>query len=184
MYANAYQRIPMKNFRQAAVLDLVSREPITSQEGLRQHLRARGFEATQATISRDIRDLGLVKRASDGAYQRPEAQGPGSIHPALGVRKAVEALLRRLDRVDRLVVLKTDPGQAQMLALAIDKAELSEVVGTVAGDDTILVITRDARRALGIARRFEGWALGVRQADWRSPSQLEPTARRRTTWNG
>ena len=162
MYANACLRILMKHFRQAAVLDLVAHEPVTSQEGLRQRLRARGFEATQATISRDIRALGLVKRAIDGAYQRPDTQGPRSADPAHGVRRAVEIFLRRLDRVDQLVVLKTDAGQAQVLAIAIDKADFSDVVGTIAGDDTILVITRDPRRAQVFARRLEGWALGAR----------------------
>lgn len=150
----------MKRLRQSAILELVTREPIASQEALRRRLRARGFDATQATISRDIKELGLVKRASDGAYQAPGAEAPA---PApLAARRAVAEYLRRIDRVEQLVVLKTDPGEAQPLALAIDHAALPEVVGTIAGDDTILVITRDARRAQALIRRFETWAPALR----------------------
>ena len=149
----------MKHFRQAAILDLVTREAIDSQDQLRRRLRARGFDATQATISRDIKDLKLVKRASDGAYQKagPDAAGPSGDTAA---RRAVEEHLRRVERVEQLIVLKTDPGQAQPLALAVDRADLADVVGTIAGDDTILVIAPNARRGRALARLFEGWAKG------------------------
>lgn len=159
----------MKRYRQPAILDLVSRETICSQDALGEKLRARGFNATQATISRDIKELKLVKRASDGAYERPGASEGGrgltdaalaldaARHPAL--RRAILEYLRRVDLVQQLLVLRTDPGQAQPLALAIDRAELSEVVGTVAGDDTILVITRHARAGREVTRLFEGWAM-------------------------
>ena len=150
----------MKHYRQAAIQDLVLREPIHSQDELRQRLRARGFHATQATISRDIKELRLVKRASDGAYQRPAADSAGREGADAAVRRAVGEYLRRVDQVQQLLVLRTDPGQAQPLALAIDRAELPEVVGTVAGDDTILVITRHARAGREVTRLFEGWARG------------------------
>jgi transcriptional regulator of arginine metabolism len=148
----------MKRFRQAALLDLVSREAISSQDALRQRLRARGFEATQATISRDIKDLRLVKRAADGAYERPGPDAAGHRSPAPRPRQIVAEYLRRIDRVEQLLVLKTDAGQASPLAIAIDRAELGEVVGTVAGDDTILVITRSAAGARDVARLLETWA--------------------------
>ena len=106
----------MKKYRQSSILELVTGEAICSQENLGQRLRARGFNATQATISRDIK------------------------------------------QVQQLLVLRTDVSQAQPLALAIDRAELPEVVGTVAGDDTILVITRHARAGREVTRLFEGWA--------------------------
>ena len=150
----------MKHYRQAAIQDLVLREPIHSQDELRQRLRARGFHATQATISRDIKELRLVKRASDGAYQRPAAYSGGREGADAAVRRAVGDYLRRVDQVQQLLVLRTDPGQAQPLALAIDRAELPEVLGTVAGDDTILVITRHARAGREVTRLFEGWARG------------------------
>ena len=148
----------MKHYRQSAILDLVTRESIGSQDQLRQRLRAQGFNATQATISRDIKELGLVKRASDGAYRRPGAPNDARAATDAAVRRAVADYLRRIDLVQQLLVLRTDPGLAQPLALAIDQAELAEVVGTVAGDDTVLVITRHARAGRELSRLFEGWA--------------------------
>jgi len=150
----------MKQFRQSAILEIIDREAIASQEVLRQRLEHRGIEATQATISRDLKQLGLVKRAADGAYQRPGFTLPGAT-PARAdgaLRRAVGEFLRRARRVDQLVVLRTDPGQAQMLALAIDRADLPEVVGTIAGDDTILAIAQDARRAERFVKQLEEWA--------------------------
>ena len=150
----------MKPYRQAAILELVSQEAICSQDDLRQRLRARGFHATQATISRDIKELLLVKRAADGAYQKSGVPSGGPGRAEAAVRRAVAEHLRRLDQVQQLLVLRTDPGQAQSLAVAIDRAELPEVVGTVAGDDTILMITRHARAGREVTRRLESWARG------------------------
>lgn len=148
----------MKKYRQSAILDLVSHEPICSQDDLGKRLRARGFNATQATISRDIKDLELVKRASDGAYDRSGGSGVVRSGRHSGLRRSVVEYLQRVDQVQQLLVLRTEPSQAQPLALAIDNAELPEVVGTVAGDDTILVITRHARAGREVTRLFEGWA--------------------------
>lgn len=152
----------MKVARHKAILELVDREPISRQECLRERLRERGIEVTQATLSRDIKELGLVKRASDGAYKRLGAviEGPpGGAEIAL--RRAVGANLRRLDRVEQFVVLRTDAGQAQSVAIALDRAEFAEVVGTIAGDDTILVITRDAGGAAAFVGRLEAWMRGA-----------------------
>jgi transcriptional regulator of arginine metabolism len=148
----------MKSDRQAAILEIVDREGITSQEQLRERLRdLRGIEATQATLSRDIRDLGLIKRAADGAYRRAGAEAAVTTDPELECRTAVDDYLRRYDVVDQLVVLKTDAGQAQPLAVAIDRAGLAEIVGTIAGDDTILVICRSAPDAAGLSKRLAEW---------------------------
>lgn len=147
----------MKSYRQAAILELVDREAITSQEQLREQLKLRGIETTQATLSRDIRDLGLIKRAADGAYRRSGPDSRVSANPEAECRTAVDDYLRHYDVVDQLVVLKTDTGQAQPLAVAIDRAGLSEIVGTIAGDDTILVICRSGPDALGLSNRLRGW---------------------------
>jgi transcriptional regulator of arginine metabolism len=148
----------MKARRQAAILELIDREALCSQDELCRRLHRRGFEATQATVSRDVRELGLVKRASDGAYQRQgvEAETPQATRTAL--ERAAAEFLRRADRVQQLVVIRTGVGQAQPLALAIDRAQLPEAVGTIAGDDTILVIARDPRRATALVKRLEGYA--------------------------
>jgi len=148
----------MKARRQAVILELVDREALHSQDHLRRRLHRRGFDATQATISRDIKELGLVKRAGDGAYQRPgvDTTNPQTARTAL--ERATAEFLRRAERVQQLVVIRTGVGQAQPLALAIDRAQLTEAVGTIAGDDTILVIARDGRRAAALVRRLEAYA--------------------------
>ena len=148
----------MKQFRQAAIVEAVSREAVHSQEELRRRLKRRGFDVTQATLSRDIKDLGLVKRAADGAYQRDDAAPGRAADPRVEAQRAVADYLKRVDRVDQLLILKTDPGEAQLLALAIDQAAYDEVVGTIGGDDTILVIARHRRAATDMAKRFEVWA--------------------------
>ena len=148
----------MKAYRQSAILDLVSQQDVHSQDAVRRHLAAQGITATQATISRDIKELGLVKRASDGAYQAGQDVVRSETASGDRVRRAVLDCLRRAHRVQHLLVLKTDPGHAQSLALAVDEAGWSEVVGTVAGDDTVLVITRNERQATAVQRRMEQWA--------------------------
>ena len=145
-------RAIMKARRQADILDLIDREAVTSQEQLRRRLRMRGVKATQATISRDLKDLGLVKRALDGAYQRPPVEANPNTTSSL--HRAVLGYLRRVERVQQLVVLRTGAGQAQPLAIAIDRAQLPEVVGTIAGDDTILAIARNPAKGRALARRF------------------------------
>jgi len=144
----------MKARRQSAIVDLIHRSPVRSQEQLRRSMRAAGFDVTQATLSRDIRDLGLVKGGADGAYQAPPPPRAPSNGQSL-LHRAAGEYLARVDRVQQMVVLRTGPGQAQLLGVAIDGAHLPEVVGTIAGDDTILVIARDARRARAFVKRFE-----------------------------
>lgn len=148
----------MKSYRQSLVLELVEREAITSQEQLREKLDGRGIHVTQATLSRDIRDLGLVKRAGDGAYRRPGAgESNGSGAPESVLRRAVPEFLRNFESVQQLVVLRTDPGQAQPLAIALDRVRMAEVVGTIGGDDTILVICRGEREAQAFTKQIEDW---------------------------
>jgi len=148
----------MKARRQALVLELIGNKEITSQEQLRMRLKARGYDVTQATLSRDIRDLGLVKRAADGAYQQQGAAP--QVPPAAGValQRAMAEYASGVARVQQLIVVRTGPGMAQPLALAIDRAKLEDVVGTLAGDDTILVISQNARHARALAKQLEAWS--------------------------
>jgi transcriptional regulator of arginine metabolism len=142
----------MKARRQSAIRDVVQHEPVRSQEQLRQRLAVLGFRVTQATLSRDIKDLGLVKRSVDGAYQSAdESPAPA----ALGaLAKAFTEYLLSVEAAQQLVVVKTGPGQAQLLGLAIDRSRLPDVVGTVAGDDTVLVIGRNPKGARAIVRQL------------------------------
>jgi len=147
----------MKARRQAALLELIEREAFHNQELLRRRLRHRGFDATQATISRDIRDLGLVKRSGDGAYQRPGVDTSDPETALTALERAAGEFLRRVDRVQQLVVIRTGVGQAQPLAIALDRAQLPESVGTIAGDDTILIIARGARGAAALVKRLKDY---------------------------
>jgi transcriptional regulator of arginine metabolism len=147
----------MKARRQSAILDVVEHEPVRSQEQLRLTLSSRGFDVTQATLSRDIKELGLLKRSSDGAYQPAgEVTSPASAIETLG--RALAEYLINVEPVQQLVVLKTGAGQAQLLGLAIDKSRLPEVAGTLAGDDTILIIARDPKGAQAVVKQLRDLA--------------------------
>ncbi len=150
----------MKPRRQSAILEAIGRQPVRSQEQLRRTLRASGFDVTQATLSRDIRELGLVKGGADGAYQAPGRPSANGQTAAARLQRSLTEYMTRVDRVQQLVLLRTGPGQAQILGVAIDGAQLPEVVGTLAGDDTILVITRDAAAARALVKRFESLTHG------------------------
>lgn len=147
----------MKDYRHAIILETIERESISSQEQLRHRLHDREIDVTQATLSRDLKELGLVKRAADGAYQRPGVVAPERPAALPALQRLVGEFLTRADRVEQLVVLRTDAGQAQMLALGIDRASVAEVVGTIAGDDTILVICRDGTQASAFVARLQAW---------------------------
>jgi transcriptional regulator of arginine metabolism len=149
----------MKPYRQAIIRELIERESITSQEQLRSRLRERGIDATQATLSRDIRELQLIKRTADGAYRSGAAvPASPSAETETILADAVSGLLRHQEVVGgHMIVLRTDPGQAQGLAVAIDRAQVPEIAGTIAGDDTILVICRSADGAERVTQRFVGF---------------------------
>ncbi|MFZ5624203.1 MAG: arginine repressor [Gemmatimonadota bacterium] len=146
----------MKLQRQAAILRLVRERRIASQDELREALAARGFAVTQATLSRDIRELGLAKVAdpNGGAfYANPHDNG---VRP--GLSRVLPALLVKVDGVGPFVVLKTASGSAGAVTAAIDEAAWPDVIGTLAGDDTVLVITRSDRARKEVAARLEALA--------------------------
>src|SRR6266566_7001219 len=141
----------MKPQRHAAILKIVQRQTVASQEQLRELLKGEGYDVTQATLSRDIGELGLAKVASPdgGSHYAPPPEG-GGVRPHL--EQLLPTMLMSLDGVGPLLVLKTSTGAAQSLGLAIDGAGWHEVIGTIAGDDAVLVITRSerARRAVQV----------------------------------
>ena len=148
----------MKVRRQSTIREIVAHEAVRSQEQLRQRLAARGFDVTQATLSRDIKELELVKRSADGAYQASgeDTTSKNVTHGALA--KALSEYLLGLEPVQQLIVIRTGIGQAQILGLAIDRSRLPDVVGTIAGDDTILVICRDPKSASAVVRQLQALA--------------------------
>lgn len=154
----------MKTHRQSLIRDLIERESITSQEQLRLRLQERGIAATQATLSRDIRELGLVKRPTDGAYRSlGNVASADAASAAAELADATGEYLRAQEVIINMIVLRTDPGQAQPLAVAIDRAKLAEVAGTIAGDDTILVICRSPEGAQHVSERFTAFSGAVAQ---------------------
>jgi transcriptional regulator of arginine metabolism len=150
-----YAELSMKARRQSMILQTLEREAVRSQEQLRRRLRAAGFDVTQATLSRDIRELGLVKGGPDGVYRAAAQAAVTSVAQSSALQRALAEYQARVTRVQQLVVINTGLGHAQALCVALDQAHLSEVVGTVAGEDTILVVAQDARRAKTLVRRLE-----------------------------
>jgi transcriptional regulator of arginine metabolism len=142
----------MKTQRHAAILRVVRERRIESQDELRQALADEGFVVTQATLSRDIRELGLAKLAdpNGGAYYTHPHRG--TVHPELG--HVLPTLLVSVDGVGPFLVLKTASGSAGAVTEALDQAGWSEIIGTIAGDDTVLVITRSQRVREEIASRI------------------------------
>jgi transcriptional regulator of arginine metabolism len=144
----------VKPQRHAVILELVREHRIPSQEALRERLAQRGIEVAQATLSRDIRELGLVKVPDeDGGslYTLPA----GVTDPMPTLARLLPSLYLGADGVGNLLVVKTLVGGAQPVAVGIDWEEWPEVVGTIAGDDTVLVILREAGYRDAIVRRIE-----------------------------
>ena len=139
-----------KTFRQGQILKLIGAKSILTQEDLARELKENsGIQATQVTLSRDIRELGLVK-TPQGYRQMGETPG-GS-----GFETAVADYLRDARVAQNLIVLRTSPGNANALAVALDKEEWPEIVGTLAGDDTVLVVTPDASTAGKLRQKLIG----------------------------
>ena len=143
-----------KQTRQNAILDLVTGNVVASQEELRQLLHARGIDVTQATLSRDLRDLGLARVSTEdgGRYVVPESLGADEGKPLLGT--LLPQLFAKIDGVGELIVLHTVRCGAQPIAEAIDQEEFEEVLGTIAGDDTILIVTRSAEARAALTRHL------------------------------
>jgi len=138
-----------KRERQNAVLELIGSRQISSQEELKQLLLAKGWTVTQATLSRDLRDLGVVRTTSEGGvrYLLPEMVVDDS-KPSL--ESLLPQLFSHIDGVSELIVLHTLPSGAQPIAEAVDSQGWPEIIGTLAGENTILIVCRsaDARRVL------------------------------------
>ena len=143
-----------KRMRQAAILDLIGSHVVGSQEELRQLLLGRGMDVTQATLSRDLRDLHLARISESGGvrYVLPESLMVEDDKPLLAT--LLPQLFSRVDGVGELLVLHTVASGAQPIAEAIDQEEFPEVLGTIAGDDTILIVTRSAAARATLTERL------------------------------
>ena len=136
-----------KSFRQGQILNVIRGKEIYTQEELARELSQMGIQTTQVTLSRDMRDLRLVKTAEGYRQLAEETRGAE-------LADAANEYLMDIRMAQNLVVLRTSPGNANSLAICIDKEELQEVVGTIAGDDTVLVITPDSDAAERFRQRM------------------------------
>ena len=136
-----------KSYRQGQILNLIRGRPVHTQDELARTLKDLGVAATQVTLSRDIRELGLVKTAEGYKQIVREASGPG--FTAVAADFLLDARVAR-----NLVVLKTSPANAGTLAAALDRESWPEVVGTIAGDDTVLVISPDEAGAASLKAKL------------------------------
>ena len=142
-----------KRERQSAILQLVGSSRIASQEELKQRLASRGLHVTQATLSRDLRDLGVVRApGEDGSrYLLPEMVADEA-KPSLD--SLLPQLFSRIDGVGELIVLHTLPSGAQPIAEAVDSEGFEEVIGTLAGENTILIVCRSVEARMELTQRL------------------------------
>ena len=144
----------MKQLRQRAIRDLVEQRPLRTQQELAGALRERGFRTTQATISRDVAELGLIKAGRSGmqAYAIPPRLREADTSGEDRIRTLLQDMPVEIREAGTMLVLKTLPGSAHPLAAALDRARWPEVAGSIAGDDTVFVAFAD-RGALGRVKR-------------------------------
>jgi transcriptional regulator of arginine metabolism len=148
-----------KSARHARIAEVIRTSTVASQADLAERLRGEGWNVTQATVSRDLEELDALKVR--GVYViLPENDRP--LRPAEEPQARLIRLLRELltgaDASGNLVILRTPPGAAQFLASAVDRAGLPDVLGTIAGDDTILLVAREGIRGSDLAARFSTWS--------------------------
>ena len=140
-----------KVYRRSQILALLKVEPVGDQAELRRKLAQRGIRVTQATVSRDIRELGVAKTRE--GYRLPEVNEPvAPPQPTLPV--ILKEFLREVRQAANLVIVKTHPGNAHTVAVALDLADWGEIIGTVAGDDTIFVAATGPRQAAQLRKKI------------------------------
>jgi transcriptional regulator of arginine metabolism len=140
------QMTDTKERRQRAIVEIIGSGALSSQEELARQLWGLGFEVTQATISRDLDQIGALKvrRAGQLSYALPQ-EVPGAARPRLA--NLLRDYVRSIDTAVNLVVIKTPPGSAHLIGVALDQSDFSQIVGTICGDDTIFVACRSGAAA-------------------------------------
>lgn len=144
----------MKSQRHQAILKAVHDEAVATQTDLRGVLRKRGFAVDQATLSRDIHELGLVKIADGDGYRYAPVEEASPAIPRASTA-LLSRFVRSIEPAGQLVVVRTDIGEASPIGLAIDRLGWKELVGTVAGDDTLFIATRSPRDAKKLASKLK-----------------------------
>jgi transcriptional regulator of arginine metabolism len=140
------------------ILEIINEGPIMTQEDLAEALKTRGITATQATISRDIKELQLVKTPVGGnsyQYAKPQGGQPDPVRVYERLRRLFQEAVVKYDYSGNLVVIHTLPGAAQGVASALDQSGWREIIGTVAGDDAILIVVKPAEDVPELTKRLE-----------------------------
>ena len=149
--------MPSKEYRQRLIEELVENEFISTQAEIAEHLAKRGIKVTQATISRDVNELRLVRLPAGDGQHRYRSTPLAAQEDVIGeLRQRFRLFVRDLDRGENIIVINTDEGHASGIAYVIDKLDREEVVGTIAGQNTILVIARSSDSAEEILEEFDG----------------------------
>lgn len=145
----------LRTRRQKALAEIIRSEPLGSQEEVTERLASAGFAVTQATVSRDLVQLGAVKVKRGGviSYALPDQLGD-SDWAAARLQRIFSEWVQSVEPAGSLIVLRTPPGSAHLVGLALDQAQLAEVAGTISGDDTLFVALRDGVNAAAMADRF------------------------------
>lgn len=143
----------IKDKRHRKIIEIITEYNVETQDDLMNRLRETGFEVTQATVSRDIRDLKLVKISTEGMYKYA-LSNHDDMHISGKYRNIIKETVTRVDFAGNFVVLKTYSGMAQAAAAAVDGMRWNEIVGSIAGDDTIFVLMRDEEIALEFVTKF------------------------------
>jgi transcriptional regulator of arginine metabolism len=146
----------MKQLRQRAIRDLVDQRPVRTQQELAAALRERGFRTTQATVSRDVAELGLVKATRDGAqvYALPPRLVEAEVSGEDRLRRLLRDLPAEIREAGLLLIVQTLPGSAHAIAAALDRARWPEVVGSIAGDDTVFIALSDRAALRRVKQRL------------------------------
>ncbi len=142
--------------RQKAIADLIRGGPIASQEEVTERLAAQGYAVTQATVSRDLDQIGAVKvkRGGSLAYALPDQLGD-SDWAAGRLQRIIADWVQTVEAAGNILVLRTPPGSAHLVGAAIDQTRLAEIAGTVSGDDTLLVVVRDGFAAQDVKAKID-----------------------------
>ena len=144
----------MKLRRHEAIIDLVNNQDINTQEELIENLQKQGFKVTQATVSRDIKELRIFKAlGKDGKY-RYSTGGRNALDKTSGFESLFASSVEEVDSAENIVVIKTMTGMAQAVCMSLDNIDFENIVGTIAGDDTIFVLCRNLKATEEMLNKF------------------------------
>jgi transcriptional regulator of arginine metabolism len=149
--------MPSKEYRHRLIEELVESEFISTQSELADHLAAKGVRVTQATISRDVNELRLVRLPAGDGQHRYRSTPLAAQEDVLGeLKQRFRLFVRDIDRGENIIIVNTDEGHASGIAYVIDKLEREEIIGSLAGQNTIMVVSRSTKDAETILEEFEG----------------------------